>query len=55
MKNLKKYEIANQESIKAGGNISWALGWLVGNAFQAMCYAGEGLERSGFNGAGANK
>lgn len=55
MENFKKYAVKNPEAIKGGGRIARTLGWIFGNFFQAMTYAGKGLENSGFNGAGANK
>lgn len=55
MKNLKKLSTNEMSKVKGGGNVAWTLGWVFGNIFEAMCYAGEGLDRSGFNGAGANK
>lgn len=45
---MNRYEIY---SINGGGWMAYTLGWIVG----AMGRAGEGLERAGFNHAGANK
>ena len=56
MKNLQNFGVQELNSkeikkIQGGGWLAYALGILTG----AMIKAGEGLERSGFNSAGANK
>jgi hypothetical protein len=56
MKNLQSFGVQELNSkeikkIQGGGWLAYALGILTG----AMIKAGEGLERSGFNSAGANK
>ncbi|MEM7574714.1 MAG: hypothetical protein AAF433_17545 [Bacteroidota bacterium] len=51
--NFKPTELSSGEmaNINGGGWMAYTLGWIVG----AMSKAGEGLEASGFNSAGANK
>jgi hypothetical protein len=56
MKNLENFGVQELSAfeikkIQGGGWLAYALGFLAG----AMIKGGEGLERSGFNSAGANK
>ena len=56
MKTLENYgaQVMNSNdeiNIEGGGFLAWLLGAAVG----VMSNAGEGLEASGFNSAGANK
>tara|TARA_R110000868_G_scaffold172128_1_gene407942 strand:- start:2386 stop:2556 length:171 start_codon:yes stop_codon:yes gene_type:complete len=56
MKNLENFGVQElntreMKEVNGGGWLAYALGFMYG----AMIEAGEGLERSGFNSAGANK
>lgn len=49
--NVKALNINEKKNINGGGWLATALGFIVGG----MIKAGEHLENSGFNSAGANK